>query len=152
MKPVFVVLIVFMGLCPVRAENAQFQIPFGIFAPQAPGRPARLAEETLTIPLRFRESGFRWGFAIIPPSPGEYTWRAVFHLPQPPQSVGSVGHIVKRSNVSPTLAEIPVRHETEGTAFVMNFDKGDPLGLWKIEVFINDKLARTISFQVVEDK
>ena len=152
MKTVLAGLIAFAVLGQVKAEDGQFQVPFGIFAPQSANQPARLEEETLTIPLRLRETGLRWGFAIVPIRSGEYTWRAVFSLPSPPQSVGSVYHEVKRIKGSSTVSEVPLHHETEATAFVMSFDKGDPIGVWKIEVFINERLARTILFHVVEDK
>jgi hypothetical protein len=29
------------------------------------------------------------------------------------------------------------------------FDKGDPLGKWKIEIYLNGKLMKTIDFTVV---
>ncbi len=130
------------------AEEAD-QIHFGIFAAKQAGQPDKLATETLTIPLKLEATGFRWGYEISPQDAAEYTHRAVFYLPRPPAAVtGSL----EKSQDSPTIVRTKIFKAKGRDNYSFTFDEGDPLGEWKIEIFINDQLTRTFKFEVVTDE
>jgi hypothetical protein len=126
-----------------------YQIHFGIFGTKQAGQPNEIATQTLTIPLKLEATGFEWGYEILPQDVSEYTFRAVLYLPRPPATVtGSL----EQSQDSPTIVKTPKFKATGRGAYSFVFEEGDPLGEWKIEIFVNDQLTRTFNFQVVKDE
>ena len=53
---------------------------------------------------------------------------------------------------SPTIVKTKIFKSKGRDDYTFTFDEGDPLGEWKIEIFINDQLTRTFKFQVVKDE
>jgi hypothetical protein len=145
----FLILVLALTVLPwaTGAEDSP-HIRFGIFAAKQAGKPNQLATETLTIPLKVAATGFRWGYDVSPPDASEqYTHRAVVYLPRPPAAVtGSL----QASQDSPTIVKTPTYRAKGRDDYVFTFDAGDPLGEWKIEIFVNDRLTRTFKFQVVK--
>jgi hypothetical protein len=149
MKRIFALLLTLTVLpWTVGAEELQ-QIRFGIIATKQAGQPYMLTQETLVIPLRLKATGFRWGYEILIENSTEYRHRAVFHLPAPPVNITGG---LEGSKDSPTIVNTPESKGRGRTIEPFHFDAGDPLGEWKIEIFINDRLTRTFKFQVVKDE
>jgi hypothetical protein len=146
----FLILALALTMLPwaMGAEDTA-RIRFGIFAAKQAGKPNELATETLTIPLKLAATGFRWGYDVSPSDASQYTHRAVVYLPRPPAAVtGSL----QASQDSPTIVKTPTYRAKGRDDYAFTFDGGDPLGEWKIEIFVNDRLTRTFKFQVVKDE
>jgi len=129
------------------AESPSYKILFGVIEKdQQTGNPQ--IKETVIIPLKLKSTGFEFGFEIIPPDNQPYTYQSIVHTPSPPQHIGG---IAEKDN--------PDQHALVGKTPVQNgvgpymqptwFDSGDPLGEWKIDVLVNGKLVKTITFTVV---
>jgi len=149
MKRLFALLLTLTVLPWTMGAEESHVIRFGIFAAKQAGKPNEIATQTLTIPLKLEATGFRWGYEISPQDAAEYTHRAVVYLPRPPAAV--TGDL-ETSQDSPTIVKTPKYKVTARDDYTFTFDEGDPLGEWKIEIFINDRLTRTFKFQVVKDE
>lgn len=149
MKRLFAFLLTLTVVPWTMGAEEPYQVRFGIFAPKQAGKSNEIATQTLTIPLKLEATGFRWGYDISPQDAAEYTHRAVVYLPRPPAAVtGSL----ETSQDSPTIVKTPKYKATGRDDYTFTFDEGDPLGEWKIEIFINDRLTRTFRFQVVKNE
>ena len=146
----FLALLLVLTVLPwsMGAEES-YQVRFGIFAPKQAGNPNVLATQTLTIPKKLEATGFRWGYDIFPQDSADYTHRAVVYLPRPPAAVTGGLQV---SQDSPTIVKTPLYKAKGQDDYTFTFDEGDPLGEWKIEIFVNDHLTRTFKFQVVKDE
>lgn len=149
MKGLFALLLTLTVLPWTMGAEESHVIRFGIFATKQAGKSNEIATQTLTIPLKLEATGFRWGYDVSPQNAAEYTHRAVVYLPRPPAAV--TGNL-ETSQDSPTIVKTPKYKATARDDYSFTFDEGDPLGEWKIEIFINDKLTRTFKFQVVKDE
>ena len=149
MKSLLTLLIAMTVLPCANAADASGQFKFGIFAPEVHGQADKIANETLTLPYKFEATGFRWGIEYFPADSTEYSLRVVIYLPSPPSSISGT---LEGSKDSPTIVKTRDLKQTGRSTRTFYFEKGDPMGEWKIEVFIDGKLARTFRFQVVPEK
>lgn len=101
--------------------------------------------ETRRIPRRMKETGFRWGIAFDNPSGEDVSWYEVVRLPaRLKQLSGDLG------KVTPTEVKSEVNHSSERHIVDQFwFDAGDPTGLHKLELYINNRRRCTIAFEVV---
>lgn len=108
-----------------------------------------LEKEASILPLRFRDTGFRFGVEIKPPDTKPYSVHYVIHLEAAPKVVeGSAMEGVQPSTVLRTH-----EHQVSGVnADDFFFDPGDPIGDQAVDVYINGKLVTTFKFKVVPDK
>jgi hypothetical protein len=149
MKTLLTLVLAVIVLPWARAAEDAGQFKFGIFAPEVAGQADRIASETLTLPYKFEETGFRWGFDFSPADTAEYSLRVVMHLPAPPSTISGT---LQPSKDSPTIVTSRELKQTGRTTRTYFFEKGDPLGEWKFEIFVNGKLTRTFQFRVVPEK
>lgn len=124
-----------------------YDIRFGIIESDSDGA-YDVAVETTSIPLLTQETGFCFGYAIDPPDGRAYLTHEVIHLPAPPRHIDfqmpietiDGGRIIRTPNI----------HRRDHMIYPFCFSQGDPLGPWKLDIFINDEIARVVRFQVVE--
>jgi hypothetical protein len=125
-----------------------FKIRFGIIEDD-PKTGAPQIRETTTIPMKLESTGFRFGFAIETPDKGAYSFRFVTQLPSAPERLS--GGLAEKNPGKPTATvNSPTLQIPRGGGLLpLTFDPGDPLGKWKIELFIEGQPAKTIEFTVV---
>jgi len=130
------------------SNPADYKIKFGLVTVDADEN-ATFSKETDVVPLRYKDSGFRFGFQITPPDERPYSFHCIYHFPSPPKilSGDSFESTVPSTTMQTKEMEVP------GGTFVSGswFDPGDPLGEQSIDVFINGKFAKTIKFTVIPD-
>ena len=126
-------------------QVSDYIIRFGIIATDPEGN-SKIAQETTTIPMKFKEPSFQYGCEITPPDNQPYTSWCVVHYPTPPKML--TGNGFTSSVPSTTVQTVKVQAQGKST-MNFGFDEGDPLGDQSIDVYINGQLARTIRFTVV---
>jgi len=131
------------ALCTAGADAPAYTIRFGIMETDKTTGLTKLTETT-TLPFKTRETGFQFGFEIIPPDDKPYTYQVIGHLPSPPKQLSGL-----LENIKPSTTITSPTQQASGTYWQPNyFDLGDPLGEWKLDVLVNGKLQRTITFTV----
>lgn len=126
-------------------DAKDFDVRFGILETDSTGREF-LSKEVSVLPIKYKDSGFRYGVMIAPPSNHSFTYYCVFHLSASPKVIS--GEAFETKEPSTTLQESPA----QGRGVVMEdfwFDPGDPIGEQSLDIFINGKLARTIHYTTV---
>jgi hypothetical protein len=136
-------------LSPLRGadDRGAYRVRFGTVEKDKAGHPS-LAAETTRLPLKFRDTGFRFGYEIVPPDQGSYTYQYVVHTPAPPATI--TGGLADSNSGPPTTTVTSETKTSSGgtTVDYLWFDPGDPVGDWSIDIFTNGKLQRTIKFTV----
>lgn len=125
----------------------QFALRFGIMDGTVE-EPAGLAEETNVIPRRLRPDGFIFGIELTPPDDLFHEYRLVHHLPGHPRTLGRPAESAVPGDVTASVRG-PVYRSSGLVLWPLWFDEGDPLGPYRIDVFIDGMLFRTIEFSVV---
>ncbi len=131
------------------AENNTYVVRFGIIECDKAGNCA-LAKETSEIPFKLRDTGFRFGCEISPPDNEPYTCKYIIHVPAPPAVI--TGGLKEANGEKPSnLIKSHLKHIGGGKyTDPMWFDVGDPKGNCVIDIFVNDKLLKSIKFTVKE--
>lgn len=134
-----------VGACAPKAPTT-FDVRFGILGEDNGSRV--LKRETTSIPFITREKGQAFGAVISPSDESSYRFHTVIYLPASPAKLtGDIGR------VPPAQATEGIRSApktTRGKTFVeMWFDEGDPVGRYKVEIYVNDALLRAIEFDTV---
>jgi hypothetical protein len=142
-----ILLGVWMGVaCSTKAP--EFDVKFGQVGIRWEGDQPRqvLLEETTVVP---RDVGgdTALGFVIYPSSDQAYDTYSIHHLPENPAHLGSAGTLK-------STADGGIRTDTERAqgprVFSFAFDEGDPLGMYTMDVYVNDRLVESASIQVVD--
>ena len=136
------------NLKPAVADKPDFySIQFG-YLDNDPEKNRPVFRRTTQIPFHLKESGFRWGFYIVSSGNTPFSVQFEVETPASPQTLsgelaakGGTGH-------KPKKVKVPGRTFKEKGFCPFWFDEGDPLGKWKIDVFINDALHETVEFTV----
>ncbi len=107
-----------------------------------------VAKETTIIPLKLRDTGFKFGFSVQSSDNASFNGYKIIYMPAIPKTIGPG---IKEKNVSYEGTVIKGKEERYDGMWweFFVFDEGDPLGKWKLEIYINGKLAKTINFKVV---
>jgi len=134
---------------PMRGADARndYRVRFGIVEKDKAGA-YFLSAETTDIPLKYRDTGFRFGYEIVPPDKDSYTYQCVIHTPVPPETI--TGGLANSNPGSPSTTITSEMQKSPGGPSIdyLWFDQGDPAGDWSMDVFANGKLQRTIRFTV----
>ena len=107
-----------------------------------------VASETTTIPLKLKDSGFRFGFTVKHAQNSSFDGYKIIYLPVAAKEI--IGDLKKLTILND--GKIIKDSERKFDGFWSNpfwFDEGDPLGKWKIEIYLNGNLMKTIDFTVV---
>jgi len=130
---------------PVHAETDVKHFKFGILKEMRSGE-YRIDVETTRIPRKLKETGFRFGVAFDNPSGKAIEWYEVVHLPSQLREVS--GNL---RQVNPKAVQTDTRRLTD--PHIVDhfwFDKGDPLGKHRLEVYVNGVRRFSVDFEVVE--
>ena len=107
-----------------------------------------VANETTTIPLKLKDSGFRFGFTVKHAQNSSFDGYKIIYLPAAAKEI--IGDLKRVTILND--GKIIKDSERKFNGLWSNpfwFDEGDPLGKWKIEIYLNSKLMKTIDFTVV---
>jgi len=124
------------------APTDKFEADFGILAPHPF---AAVKERTTQIPLNHCYS-FRFGFAVRPPDGRSYDVYTIHYLPDVPREFG--GQLLDRGPPAKLRYDSRVARGLKRVSY--GFDEGDPVGPYKMELYINDELHTVIDYSVVE--
>jgi hypothetical protein len=121
------------------------ELRFGIFSEQKPGSYA-IKEGTTQIPLYYGRTGFQFGYLIWEKNAKPFRLTTVTYPPSAPRMLG-----VSYKDQDPTKGLRSRSRELNGYgASEFSFDPGDPTGLWKMEIYVDGRLFKTIQFTVYE--
>jgi len=129
---------------PVPEERTGFLVKAGTMEGARPG--VDRLKETMTVTM---DPGRRpgWCFLVDPPNDHTYEVYSVTHLPAQPERL--TGDFVSQSNASAGLTSATAR--ADGIRpFCFDFDSGDPVGEYRVEVFINGARHTELRMQVVQ--
>lgn len=145
-----VFLVIVLQSCQALASD--FNIKFGLIKKDTAGK-YYVSEETTTLPLRHKDDNpdFRFGYSVKSQAESSFTSYFVMHFPTMPQQYTGVMKDAAKNTDTKTV-QSPVKTSSGSFTYWMRFDRGDPPGQYKIDIWINDKLARTIDFTVNEAK
>lgn len=137
--------VLLVGACSPKPPTT-FDVKFGILGKDNGSQV--LKTETTAIPFITRDKGQLFGAVITPSDEASYRFHTVIFLPAAPAKLtGDLGQ------VAPAQAPEGIRsapQTTSGkTSVEMWFDEGDPMGRYKVELYVNDALLRTVEFDAV---
>ena len=117
---------------------------FGILAPDGDGG-YRLEQETTRIPRRYKATGFRFGVEFTNWDRAPLDWHEVIHAPKAFTQV--TGNAIQ---ASPQVLRSKTLHTDQARIADDNWiDEGDPLGRYRLELFVNDAQVYAIDFDIV---
>ena len=128
------------------SDPQDYHIRFGILGTDSSGNDV-LAKETTTIPLRFKDSGFRYGLEIVSPHNDSFVYQCVFRYAARPKLLTGEWESDQPSSILKTP-----KVQAKGSAIEEYwFDPGDPVGEQSVDIFVNDQLVKTIKYTVVAE-
>lgn len=136
----------------VRADaQKDFHVTFGLFKIESDFESKLIQEDVSTIDLLDMKKNHVFGYEIVPPDELEYEVYSIDYLPAEPETLS--GALSGKSTAdfakgikSPTVIAKGISYSS------FQFDRGDPLGEYRIEVYINQKLNKVIKFYVTAKK
>jgi hypothetical protein len=134
----------FEGSRKSRAKG--YNVKFGIVEEEPDGY-YHVARETTVIPLLFRETGFTWGYSVTASDETPFAVHEVLYMPAPPKNIEFSVPIDQRDG-GRTIVTSALVHQGYSVNF-FRFDQGDPPGIWKLGIYVNDRPVRNIRFSVV---
>lgn len=144
--------LVFLALClavnPSFAADCELtNFRFGIIRPVSK-KVFEFVSETTVIPRRYKDSGFRFGVGFDNPNGTPIEWYEVVYLPSDLKQLS--GNFQRTS--TKTLRTRTFRSSRTSVVDDFWFDKGDPIGKHRLELYVNNVLRYSVDFEVVEDK
>jgi hypothetical protein len=127
-----------------RAAPAVTGFRFGILKATPQGR-FLMATETDRLPRKLKSSGFRFGLAFENPEGQKISWYEKVIFPLPPETVSG-----NSQRSEPLLLTTQV--QTSSRRSVVDefwFDAGDPLGLHRMELYVDAVRVFSVEFTVV---
>jgi tetratricopeptide (TPR) repeat protein len=127
--------------------EAVYNVRFGYINGES-GRGKGQLIESISIPFRLRETGFRWGYSIKASDNKDHSTYFIIQTPEPAGQItgdlGITGLALNENNGVKGSSK-----QFRGKTFCpFWFDKGDPLGAWAIKVFVDERPVKTIIFNV----
>lgn len=150
-RPLFGAFLIFV-LYAAQSHANDFDIKFGLIKKDPAGK-YYVSEEMTTLPLRHKDDypDFRFGYSVKSQADTTFTSYFVMHFPSMPQQyTGAMKDAAK--NADAKTVRSPAKTSIGSFTYWMRFDRGDPPGPYTIDIWVNDKLARTIDFTVTEAK
>ncbi len=146
------VVVLLVALFGISAYAGDFDIKFGLMKKNTAGQ-YYVYSETTTIPLIFKDddADFRFGYSVRYSDDQTFTTYLVLHPPATFEKYSGDLRDADRNEGGKAI-QTPPQTARSGFAYSFRFDRGDPPGQYKIDIWINDKLIRTIDFTVVEAK
>jgi hypothetical protein len=122
---------------------------FGLMEPDESGE-YYVSTETTHIPLcpSEYEPEFRFGYTLEFLDGRVFSSYFVLSLPAPPKVIGGSLVEATRSGDGRVLTSAPMFYQ-ERSVEAFAFNESDPLGRWKVDIYVEDTLLRSIRFTVV---
>lgn len=141
---IFAVSLLVLLSSTARAAPVIQNVRFGIL--RAVESDYEIAEDTTRIPMRFKKTGFRFGISFENPTCAEIAWYEVIHLPGEMKATSGA---LKR--LEPRLLKGDIQQSRQ--PYIVDqfwFDKGDPLGTHRLDLYVNNRLEFSVEFDVVK--
>lgn len=127
--------------------EAVYKIEFGFIEKNADSGKVHF-KESFSIPFRLKTTGFLWGYWIKSSDGKNHTTYFVVETPGIPKKItgdlGETGQIQEEKKLARSVPE-----KFKDKIFrPFWFDEGDPLGKWKIQIYVDDRLVKTVEFDV----
>jgi hypothetical protein len=129
-----------------RLLTPEYQVRFGIIREDKAGR-FDIPEETGVVPLITEDTAFTWGYMVIPPNLEPYATSELLVMPAPPKRV-EFSVPIEQSDQGRIIKTTDMARQDVCISF-FRFNDGDPLGQWRLIVYVNGEAAREVSFRVV---
>ena len=132
-------------------QDEEYQINFG--AIENRNGISIVFEDSTSIPLLTRDTGFYFGFTIFPPNNNPYNFYCLYFPPKQAKFYSEAGEVVEQITSKKDAKagfRFPTRRAEGITTMPMWFDPGDPLGESRIEFYINDVAIRSVDFTVYD--
>lgn len=94
-----------------------------------------------------QDSNFKFGYTIEKKETGFFVHTRIT-MPLTKNTYVNRAHDVETDNETQTVTTKNKYYLNESHELVMSLEDGDPPGLYKMEIFINDRLYKTIIFNV----
>lgn len=142
----FIILLLISFGLDAAVSNQEYHIRFGYLDLDGKNQ-YYVSKDTAIIPLRIKETGFRWGYTIESKVPIFSTYNMMY-ADQPFEIATNYKKQVDRKVLKSKT------HQVSNGLYAEEIwnDLGDPLGKQKIEIYINGKLYRIFHFEIVEDQ
>jgi hypothetical protein len=148
-KILFLISLICIGNGYANQRNQEFIIKFGFFA-QNTSAEYEMVEHAKTVNILNIKDGHILSLEVTPPDNQEYKLYTIDYFPGEPKVLG--GSLSGKSTADFAKGIKAQEIKTKGTIYSpIVFDEGDPLGEYKMEVFINDKLMKTFKYNVVAE-
>jgi hypothetical protein len=143
-RRLFVLSAAALALPSIAGSKSKPTYRFGILATDKDGN-YRLVQETTRIPRRYKTTGFRFGVEFTNWDRMPLDWYEVIHAPQAfAQVTGNA------TQAAPQVLRGKASHTDEARIVDDNWiDDGDPLGRYRLELFVNDAQVYAIDFELV---
>ena len=146
MKNNYIILLTLFLITLCTSKNDTFTFRLGIL--QGEKGHYSIKKETDKITLIIRSKRFLYGLEISPPNNKQYHFYATAYFPDKPKKLsGAIENIPLDSNFNKVTT--PAYDLKGKRIFPMGFDEGDPLGKYKIDLYINNELYKTIEYEVI---
>ena len=123
---------------PVVASNVNFQMDFGIIIHNDNGEPIGF-ERTQTIPINNNGKPSLYGLVVTSPEEDQFMLSSVHQLPE-----------VNNNDTHNKIMGKPMLIQKRG-AILLRTEQTDAPGQYKMEVYIDNKLHHTISYELVDN-
>ncbi len=147
-----IVAILMIVLLAVQASAGDFDIRFGLMKKDSAGK-YYVYSETATIPLTYKDKDpdFRFGYSIKTAPDKTFNTYMIMHTPAAFEKyTGEFKDADKKEGGK--AIQSSAKNAVAAFTYSLRFDRGDPPGHYAIDIWINDKLAKTIEFTVTEAK
>jgi hypothetical protein len=144
-RTLLLMLVLLTIALPAYAGGGTKDFRFGILREISNGK-YEIDVETTRIPRKLKGTGFRFGVAFENFNRGHIEWHEVMYSPSPMKEVSGTLY-----RVNPSVIQTDKRSSSD--AHIVDdfwFDSGDPLGVYRMEVFVNGIVKYSVDFEVVE--
>ncbi|MCM8775093.1 MAG: hypothetical protein NC930_01870 [Candidatus Omnitrophica bacterium] len=146
---VFLVGIFIFSAASTDAKGTDYLIRFGQMEKMSSGY--ELSRETTVIPFRLKETGFLFGFTVQHLRGEPFTGYQIIRLPSSPKQISGQPGSGEVSQMGQSFRSNPKVRSGFWSEAIW-FEEGDPLGKWKIEIYLDNVLEKIIEFTVVPDE
>jgi len=130
-------------------ESGSFEIKFGSLTDTK--EKTFINEEYSQIKSIPVSEGGKFGFSISPSQKKTYKFYTVSYLPNSPKKLSGVMNQANPADYSSGIKSA-VGTASEDMIVRFTFDQGDPLGIYNIDLYINDEKAKSVKFNVISGK
>jgi hypothetical protein len=143
-RKVLLVIPLLTGVAEASSQPRLTNFFFGALREVSPGVFEYL-ESTRRLPRKLKNTGFRWGIGFDNPDGAQLEWHELVTLPAPLREVSGMLHRTSTTKIRTKTGRSSERSLVDD----FWFDEGDPLGIHKLELIVNDRRRFSVDFEVV---